>query len=108
MELKNAERPEPDSFFRRRLNKKEKEDLLKLPVAGETVSFADYERFAESTHPKTLEDLMITTEVEAKLSALQGRILSPSAMKILIGVTIAITFVIVGAYIMQQMGWIHF
>ena len=68
-------------------------EKIKTIVAGETISWGDFERYWERARPITLSTLLKTVKVEAYLAATQDKVLSPR-MKIAIG-TIA-TLAVIG------------
>ena len=78
-------------------------EKLKTIIAGETVSWGDYERFMLRATPRTLSTLMKATEVEAYLAATQDKVVSPR-MKIAIGVIFTAMIIIAIVYLIFQGG----
>ena len=70
----------------------ERENQLRFRVAGETLCFADIEKFLVTAHPKMLKDLLQITEAESIINASIGKFVSRDAVKM----AMAVLFVCLG------------
>ena len=82
-------------------------EMLQHKIAGETISWKEYERFNIGALPKTLSTLMKLAKAEAYMEATQDKFQLSKGMKITIATifTIVIIIVIV-VVVVQNMGYI--
>lgn len=89
------------------VTQEEFKEKLQHIIAGETISWKEYERFNIGALPKTLSTLMKVEKAEAYMEAVQDKFQMSKGMKIGIATifTIVIIIVIV-AVVVQNMGLI--
>lgn len=92
----------------REIADEKKEKWLRFRFAGETISFADLEKFLVSAHPKVLKDVLQVTEAEAMVSASLSRTVPPDVMKIAIAFMIVIMILVVAVIALKNFGILHF
>jgi len=80
------------------MNGKELSEKLSTLVAGETISWYDFERYMDRAKPITLRMIIKAVKVESYLNATQDKVLSPG-MKIALGTIFAICIVVAIVYL---------
>ncbi|RLF59011.1 MAG: hypothetical protein DRN25_04515 [Thermoplasmata archaeon] len=96
-----------DKRKKKEIADEDKEKKLRFRIAGETVNFADLEKFLVSAHPKVLKDVLQVTEAEAMVSASLARTVPPDVMKIAIAFMIVMMVLIIGVIALKNYGILH-
>ena len=78
-------------------------EKLKTKIAGETISWKEYERFNIGALPKTLSTLMKVTKAEARLEATQGFKLSPRMRLTMYTIVVIMIVAFIGFFLFRSL-----
>jgi hypothetical protein len=88
------------------LSKEKFKEMLQHKIAGETISWKEYERFNIGALPKTLRTLMNVAKAEAFMEAQQDKFKMTKGMVIGLGAVFMIVIIIIVVItVAQGQGW---
>ena len=85
------------------LDADEFKEKMTINIAGQDISYFDYERYMELVKPSTLRTLIKGVKTDEYARAIQNQ-MRPEVKKALIIITIIIAIVGIGMYIMWKVG----